>query len=292
MTKRTQALSRARSKLLATDDASRCPVLDPRTLGRPFHQLQDFTARLGEALGRYFSQRFNRRYGCAFSVGGVRLQLAQTPPGMQWCSYRTAGGQISVALKRSLLLTLLDYRYGGSGELPPGADAAPETESELRLLDLLGRELAALLQQSIQPEATAAATDAGPLLLQPPAAGSQLLQITLHENTRQLSGMLWLALDERWLGQLLASVAPRQLPSPSDEHATLPLGRQLQLRLNAQLLELQLPLGELLALRPGDTLPVRLPPLARVQVGDAHLFDAAVAEHDGKLWLTSFQDVE
>lgn len=289
MTKRTHAPSRARSKLLAAEDASRCPVLDPRTLGRPFHQLQDFTARLGEALGRYFFQRFNRRYGCAFSVGGVRLQLAQTPPGMQWCSYRTAGGQISVALKRSLLLTLLDYRYGGNGELPPGAESSPETESELRLLDLLGRELAALLQQSIQPEA--AATDAGPLLLQPPAAGSQLLQITLHENTRQLSGMLWLALDERWLSQLLASVAPRQLPSPT-EPTTLPLGRQLQLRLHAQLLELQLPLGELLALRPGDTLPVRLPPLARVQVDDAHLFDAAVAEHDGKLWLTSFQDVE
>ncbi|WP_174873904.1 FliM/FliN family flagellar motor switch protein [Vogesella oryzae] len=290
MTKRTQSPSSARSKLLAPEVASRCPVLDPRTLGRPFHQLQDFTVRLGEALGRYFSQRFNRRYGCAFSIGSVRLQQAQTPPGMQWCSYRTAGGQISVAMKRSLLLTLLDYRYGGSGELPPGADTAPETESELRLLDLLGRELAALLQQSIQPEAGEA--DAGPLLLQPPAAGSQLLQITLHENTRQLSGMMWLALDERWLGRLLASVAPRALPAATEDPAVLPLGRQLQLQLDAQLLQLQLPLGELMALRPGDTLPVRLPPLARVQVGDAHLFDAAVAEHDGKLWLTSFQDVE
>ncbi|SCK17476.1 FliM/FliN family flagellar motor switch protein [Vogesella sp. LIG4] len=288
MSKRTQATSRGKSKLLTPDDAERCPVLDPRTLGRPFHQLQDFTTRLGEAVDRYFAQRFNRRYGCAFSVAGVKLHAAPPPAGSQWCSYRLGDGRMAVALKRSLLLTLLDYRYGGDGKLPPGADSEAETESEQRLLELLGRELASLLQQLIAGDG-----DGEPQRLPatPLPAGSQLLQLTLHENSRQLSGMLWLALDEYWLGRLLGSLAPRQAAA-ADSAAPLQLGKQLQLSISAQLLELQLSLGDLLTLRPGDTLPIRPPSLARVTVDDAHLFHAAVAEHDGKLWLTSFQDVE
>jgi len=78
---------------------------------------------------------------------------------------------------------------------------------------------------------------------------------------------------------------PQQLPQAAE------LPRQLTLTLKARLLEQTLPLGELLDLRPGTVLPVRLK-ATEVLVDGSRLFTAAVAEHQGKLCLTSFADAE
>jgi len=59
----------------------------------------------------------------------------------------------------------------------------------------------------------------------------------------------------------------------------------------ARLVERPLTLGELMDLHEGDVIPVSLG-LADVLVDGAPLMRAAVAEHKGKLCLTSFEDTE
>ena len=73
--------------------------------------------------------------------------------------------------------------------------------------------------------------------------------------------------------------------------ATPSLGKRLPLLLKAQLLEQRLPLEAVLALKPGSLIPVHLEQ-ATVRVEGAALFHAQVAEHQGQLCLTSFQDLE
>nr|WP_261320244.1 FliM/FliN family flagellar motor C-terminal domain-containing protein [Burkholderia sp. AU32357] len=51
-------------------------------------------------------------------------------------------------------------------------------------------------------------------------------------------------------------------------------------------------LDELLRMRPGDVLPVRLPDTVDVLVNNVRLYRAALAEHQGALWITSFEPVE
>jgi flagellar motor switch protein FliM len=51
------------------------------------------------------------------------------------------------------------------------------------------------------------------------------------------------------------------------------------------------PLGSLLDLKVGTILPISLG-VASVQIDNSPLFSAQVAEHKGKLCLTSFEDLE
>jgi flagellar motor switch protein FliM len=281
---------KAKSKLLSAADAARCPPLDPRTLGRPFHLLDDFCRRLKDALGDFFEQRFNRRYDAAFNLVALEMQAAGEPPrGLRWRSYRTTAGTAGVALERPLLLSMLDYRYGGGATDPNAA----ETETEHRLAQLIGGQLVELLQHCSDPAHTAERTagHAAPTRVVPlaPTPGSQLIRVELAEAERGLTGLLWLALDEAWLNQLFAGLAPR---ASRQAEAAQPLASTLRLRLEARLLSMEVPLGTLLDLKPGDVLPARVNERAEVRIGPSSLFTAAVAEHDGKLWLTSFADVE
>ena len=86
-------------------------------------------------------------------------------------------------------------------------------------------------------------------------------------------------------------MAPARERQPQSATPQAPLPNRLPLTLQARLLEQELPLGTLLDLHVGDVLPVRLG-LADVLVDDSRLFKAAVAEHQGKLCLTSFEDAE
>ncbi|RBH44204.1 hypothetical protein C3F00_038430 [Pseudomonas sp. MWU13-2860] len=87
--------------------------------------------------------------------------------------------------------------------------------------------------------------------------------------------------------QSLSSQRPR-LPGAARER----FDEQLRLRLNACLLRHELPLGEILDLKPGSVLAISLPPRAEVCVRGAPLFHARVAERQGKLCLAGFADAE
>ncbi|HEX6736137.1 MAG TPA: FliM/FliN family flagellar motor C-terminal domain-containing protein [Azonexus sp.] len=271
-------------------------VLDPRTLGRPVHLLDAFAAQLREDLAELFRTGLNRRYQADFQVTGLSIDAAGAgaPPG-RWQGYATPAGRLACALDRILVLSALVYRYGLNGDGASPA-AAPETATEERLATMLGRQLADLLAARIasgldagdgEPAAASATTPLGAVTAPRCAC---LIKATIHERTHRIEGHIYLAVDDAGLSQLLRSLATTQRRRPSPV-ASVPLAGRLNFKLVARLLQRDLPLGELLDLKVGDVIPVSLR-AADVLIDDSRLMTATVAEHKGKLCLTSFEDVK
>lgn len=284
-------------------------TLDARTLGRPVHLLEQFTRQFGEDLAELFRVSLNRRYGAAFEIGTIQVATAgvEPPSGQRWLTYQVGDGQISYAIDRRVLLCILGYRYGTLNA--PAAQAersdafaldAPLTATEERLAVRLATQLISVLTDRIdarQPEITGLLA-AAPGQLTPSSSHAAVdpawtVEVPIAERNYEVQGALRLRLDEHWINRLLRGLTPER-PRSSKRGAVLPgivpLAK-LQVGLVARLLERQIPLGTVMDLKVGDVLPVSLG-AADVLVGDARLFAASVAEHKGRLCLTSFEDVE
>src|SRR5690606_3546954 len=125
-----------------------------------------------------------------------------------------------------------------------------------------------------------------------PCEGDWLLRLQLSESRHDVSGNLLLKISAVWMTRLLQALTPNRERSRQKQlAATKPFPARLQLTLRARLLEKEVSLGTLLDLQPGAVLPISLGD-ADVLIGDSRLFTATVAEHHGKLCLTSLTDVD
>lgn len=286
-------------------------VIDPRTMGRPVHLLGGFAQQLRDDFADFLRARINRRYKASFQIDAISF-VAAPADSQRWLSYVTNDGcgaddgRIHFAIERPLLLCLLRYRYGSvMPETSAATDSAtqplaatidePETATEERLGTMLGQQLAELAVRRIEsvqraPVETPAAVTFAEASLQGASDGEWLLRLTLSETRCNVSGDLLLKISAAWMNRLLQALAPsreRQRQRP----ATKPFPARLQLTLQARLLEKEVPLATLLDLRLGDVLPISVGD-ADVLIGDSRLFTASVAEHHGKLCLTSLADVD
>lgn len=298
MTHSTPSSTRA-----AAASARSLQVLDPRTLGRPVHRLDTFTCRLKADLDEVFILGLNRRYRAAFQLDEVRIERTpdarDEPAGLRWQSLVAEAGRIGFSIDRPLLMTVLNYRYGLHDSRQAEEVQAPETATEARLTAMLALQWANTLalcidtlQGSVDGQAAAAHefTPVAGALAQ--RDNTWTVTATVRETVLGVSGQVRFRLDEAWMARLLRQLTPSREPrgAQSAQPATA-LPTRMTLTLDARLLEQELPLGTLLDLRVGDVLPVRLG-LADVLVDQSRLFKAAVAEHKGKLCLTSFEDAE
>lgn len=282
-------------------------VLDPRLLGRPVHLLQHFADRLKADLTEVFIGSLNRRYRATFQIGDVAM--ARTEPDaakletIRWLTLSANAGRIGFNMDRNILMTVLHYRYGLQDVRAKGDQAIdnnlPATATEERLATTLGLQLVNILALRIDTPDTGFEPelqpphDFVPVSTVVPKAGSWTLSVVIRELTNEVEGVVRFRLDEAWMDRLLRKLAPQR-----DKGASLtsnggmqPLAAQLPLTIVARLLEQDMPLGALMDLRVGDVIPVRLGN-ADVLVEDARLFEATVAEHQGKLCLSSFEDIE
>lgn len=305
------SLSPTPSLRTASASARPHPVLDPRSLGRPVHRLDTFTRRLQADLDEVFILGLNRRYRAGFVLRNVRIDrtaaveavgVAPVPatPQPRWQSLVSEVGRIGFSIDRPLLMTVLNYRYGLHEGSNDGRSAdeplAPETTTEARLSTMLALQWAntlALCIDTLQGTLDGQAVHEFTPVAGAPALGegSWTVTATVSETVLGVSGQVRFRLDEAWMARLLRQLAPARERATPTAAPQAPLPGRLSLTLQARLLEQELPLGTLLDLHVGDVLPVRLG-LADVLVDDARLFKAAVAEHQGKLCLTSFQDAE
>ncbi|HEX2012502.1 MAG TPA: FliM/FliN family flagellar motor C-terminal domain-containing protein [Roseateles sp.] len=271
----------------ADRDGSRHAPLDPRTLGRPVHLLPRFARQLGEALSEQFRQH-NRRYRAQYQLGEISIKPGSLALNTgRWLVGQGPLGRVACLVERGLVLSLMAHRYGAAES---EADATvPETATEERLQALLCRQL---LEGGLQAIDNTEAPELQPSQQPRLAAGSWIVRVPVREAGRKLDSEMLLALEPAYIDRLLKRLA-EELPARSPRSATdaQPLERRLSLKLEARLLEQTLPLGELLALRPGDLVPVRLK-ATEVLVDGSRLFTASVAEHQGKLCLTSFADAD
>lgn len=273
-------------------------VVDPRYLGRPVHRLAEVAQRLHDDLERSWVQPFNRHHRAALSLDGLRFGAVQPRPG-RWTAYAAEDGRLQFMLDRSAALCVLGYRYGLSREqLPPACDPTQvgETSTEERLVRQLGRQWLAVLLARCRDglEGTVPASAAQPEGLggcPAPAQGWQL-DFELQDADSGVRGRGAFVLDAFWMERLFKWLEPmRRSRGREQRDAARPFPHRLGLTLTARLLQQEMPLGRLLDLRPGEVLPVRLG-ATDVLIDDARLFTATVAERQGKLCLTSFQDAE
>jgi flagellar motor switch protein FliM len=270
------------------------PVFDPRSLGRPVHLLKDFAAELHGLLEDLFRQTLNRRYRANYALGEIIIEPATTSKSTgPWLTAEHTPGHISCLLERTLVLSVMQYRYGAAASQLGAAGVPPETTTEERLAGLLGQQLLlGLAVRLMNPASTGTpAIDIAPALHRAPANDAWSIRVPVHDPQGLQSSLLF-AIDAAWMNQLLREREPRRkhkaaaaLPQPRE------LTARLQMKLVARLLQTDMPLGDLLDLQPGAVIPVSLR-ATEVLVDGERLFTASVAEHQGKLCLTSFADAE
>src|SRR5665647_3687250 len=126
-------------------------VLDPTLLGRPIHLLPIFAAQLRDDLEHALRLPMNRRYWGGFQVGEVRFSRTDCGDStVRWLRVAAPAGEIGLALERSLLLSVLNFRYGrDEAAVPEDQSTVRVTATEERLAVTLARQLAGTLAHRI-----------------------------------------------------------------------------------------------------------------------------------------------
>lgn len=282
-----------RPRTLAPAAAPPPAVLDPRSLGRPVHLLPAFAQTLRERLNESLRRHWNQRYRVHYDVASAQLLSCDGDDGCdagpRWLQAETGHGPVACQLERPLVLSLMAHRLGLE---PADAAAEPqalplETRTEERLHRLLAQQLLQACLDALH-DTPVPAPDVQPVARPQPGSRAWRLALQIVRPDGQPCRATVL-LAAAHVEQLLRRLAPQR--APRGESMQAPLCKRLTLKLQARLLERRLPLSQLLALRPGDLIPVHLSD-ADVLIDGQRLFTATVAEHQGKLCLTSFEDAE
>ena len=281
----------------SSDQARAHQVLDPSLLGRPVHLLPAFAAAFADDLAAMLAAPSGRRYWGGFALG--RVEFARAPEGgaLRWLTIGTVHGAAGVAFERALLVGLLEARYN-KGQPRQLRDPEGEriTATEERLAQTLTQQLFEVLAQRVRLAAGAAGIDAAGLERAPsvgaaaaPGRNAWALAITLREPQGGGEARCHIAPDASMMGLILQALQPER-PQRAQRQAE-PLGSNLKVKLEGRLVSHEMTLGALFGLKVGDVIPVTVG-RADVLLDEARLFTAAVAEHKGKLCLTSFVDAE
>jgi len=292
-------------------------VLDPCLLGRPVHLLPAFATRLAEALGAAMASPGGRRYWGAYRLESLAFERAPDDRTLRWLGVGGAYGVAAVAFERSLLLGLLEGRYARRTQGPNAAPRDPGIErvtaTEERLAATLAQQVATLVEERIaEGLAAAGAAAAAPRLAKtgasivpagaPGKSGWVIRAVLRAQYGRRESdepglvapeGRLWIGLDHGLMAHVLQGLMAERngARGAGPRMAREPLASHLQVKLEGRLVSKEVTLAALFGLKVGDVIPVSVG-RADVLLDDSRLFTAAVAEHKGKLCLTSFEDAE
>ena len=272
-------------------------VLDPCLLGRPVHLLPVFAAAFADDLALLLAAPASRRYWGGFAVAQVEFARAPEGSALRWLGVAGPVGQASVAFERALLVGLLEARYGGKGAAALLRDPSGEriSATEERLGQTLSAQLAELLARCVRGAATRAGIEL-PAAAAPAGAGGApgknawAIAVTLREPHGGGSARCWIAPDQKLMGLILQVLQPER-PVLRAQRQADPLTSNLKVKLEGRLVSHEITLEALFGLKVGDVIPVSVG-RADVLLDEARLFTAAVAEHKGKLCLTSFEDAE
>ena len=297
-------------------------VLDPCLLGRPVHLLPAFAAGLAEAIGSEMASPAGRRHWGAYRLEQLSFERAPEQPGLRWLGVSGHYGVASVAFERNLLLGLLEGRYA---RRQPTVSAASQqspvlervTATEERLAATLAQQLASLLDarvadglarldggSALAPVPVPANAGAAVVPASAPGKTGWVLRAVLRaqygrrdtdEPTQAApEGQIWIGLDHALMACVLQGIKADRGAVRAASGARMsrePLASRLEVKLEGCLVSKEVTLATLFGLQIGDVIPVSVG-RADVLLDNSRLFTAAVAEHKGKLCLTSFEDAE
>lgn len=303
------------------DRAREHQVLDPCLLGRPVHLLPGFAARLAEAVGADMAGPSGRRYWGAYRLERLAFERAPDDRALRWLGVAGPYGTAAVAFERSLLLGLLEGRYarrqpGAPAALQPAVPTERVTATEERLAATLAQQLASLLDAGVASGLAGLDGAPSPSLVKAGAAAAAIVPASAPGKTGWViravlraqygrrdtdeptqaapEGQIWIGLDHALMACVLQGLKAERgavRAAGSARMAREPLATRLEVRLEGRLLSKEVTLATLFGLQVGDVIPVSVG-RADVLLDESRLFTAAVAEHKGKLCLTSFEDAE
>jgi len=296
-----------RSRKDGADRSSQYQVLDPSLLGRPVHLLPKFARRFADALGTAMGGPGGRRYWGAYRLADLAFERAPDDAALRWLAVAGPLGTAAVAFERNLLLGLLEGRYGRKNKAPGAAaprDPAVErvTATEERLAATLTAQLVEGLNARVAeglaavgidvPGADAAVVEV-PTPASAPGKAGWVIRITLSAlgaEGEQLSHC-WIGLDQELMAHVLQGLKEERSKVRTARAGNDGLSSGLFVKLEGRLVSKEVTLGALFEMKVGDVIPVSVG-RADVLLDESRLFTAAVAEHKGKLCLTSFEDAE
>jgi flagellar motor switch protein FliM len=257
-------------------------TLDHSTLGRPLHLLAGLDERIKNEINAFLKSEFNHPYRAMLGVSKVNQVASKANP-VHW--FDLGSGHLAVEMSRSFLLRTLDYRYGAKAAPAPIRDEdllSEQTSTELRLKSNLANKLASLLLNFLnqQPQVISDTTARAEAVWQ--------IEVEITDQTDQQTASLCLILDHGLFDQLLRLVAK---PRAASKNQTA-FFDQLKIKCQVHLAEKALTLDDVLKLKIGEIMPVSLQARANVYIGKSKLFTASVAENNGALCLTSFEDAD
>jgi flagellar motor switch protein FliM len=293
-------------------------VLDPCLLGRPVHLLPAFAAGLAEAIGAEMASPDGRRHWGTYRLEHLAFERAPEQPGLRWLGVSGPYGVAAVAFERTLLLGLLEGRYA---RRQPTVSAAVQQNPALERVTATEERLAVTLAQQLASQLDARVADglarlddapapvktgAGAAIVPAGAPGKTgwVLRAVLRaqygrrdtdEPTQAApEGQIWIGLDHALMACVLQGIKADRGAVRAAGGARMPgepLATRLEVKLDGCLVSKEITLAALFGLQVGDVIPVALG-RADVVLDNSRLFTAAVAEHKGKLCLTSFEDAE
>lgn len=293
-------------------------VLDPCLLGRPVHLLPAFAAGLAEAIGAEMASPGGRRHWGTYRLEHLAFERAPEQAGLRWLGVSGPYGVAAIAFERTLLLGLLEGRY--ASRQPTNSAAVQQspalervTATEERLAVTLAQQLASQLDARVadglarlddKPALVKAGAGAAIVPAGAPGKTGWVLRAVLRaqygrretdEPTQAApEGQIWIGLDHALMACVLQGIKADRGAVRAAGGARMPgepLATRLEVKLDGCLVSKEITLATLFGLQVGDVIPVALG-RADVVLDNSRLFTAAVAEHKGKLCLTSFEDAE
>lgn len=259
------------------------------------HLLPAFAAAFAEDMTAMLSAPGWRRYWSSFELAEVAFERAPDGGALRWLGASGPHGGAAVAFERALLVGLLEARYSGKGPARALRDPAGErvTATEERLAHSLTQQVFEVLAMRVRVAAGAAGVEVASAPLSQVAAATPgknawALAITLREPQGGSTARCYMAPDARMMGLILQALQPER---PQRARPAESIGASLKVKLDGRLVTHEITLEALFGLKVGDVIPVSVG-RADVLLDEARLFTAAVAEHKGKLCLTSFEDAE
>lgn len=250
---------------------------------------KSFAERMGVALTTLLGRDATVQFIALDSAKAAELQAALPVPGsLAVIRLKPLTGSAFVSVEPSLLLTLLDGFFGGSGRAAgdPSAAVAPAAQ---RFLALMLRSFAAEWSTAWSPiaplELELVKQEVNPRLMQLGAPQEPMIVLRFSVEFGARSGRMDWLVPELMLAPLREALAEQGSNAPASRKQevwgpTLGIGLQeAQVEIRAVLSEVAISLRELVRLMPGDVIPIDNPQQATLLAGE-------VAIHRGRFGLS------
>jgi len=273
------------AKVLHKVAADQFTRLKPHKLGRHYHKIPQFIHEISNKYPRVIADYFLRNY--RINLEQNRVLVHEQRDLEPECVYRSDLGKVGFAMDRTLLAEVLECYYGGTGM--PKPSEMPVTTSEQRMRSRLGIDVAQIFARALLGGETFGDLKPWENAYEE-CQWEYIAEFQYHSHITNKESSIFIYLDAQLVDELTNRMT-NPAPAPT---GVRPINQSVHLpvKLDCVIASLQMPLSQVLALREGDLVVMRMRERCDVEINQEKLFRGALFEDDGALFLTSLESVK